>query len=165
MERMSTPVAESDPIQRLRLVRDQMNEIKRTNQAVGAELLTDMLRFAAPSLLQVGSRAAFQLPQPLVQTMTTNVPGPQFPLYVLGRQMVQAHPYAPIGGNVRIAIAIFSYLGRLSFGITADSSAAADLDILARGIRRGLTELQDLSGARRGAATRTPHQAASATST
>jgi hypothetical protein len=78
------------------------------------------------------------------------VPGPQFPLYVLGRQMVQAHPCAPIGGNVRIAIAIFSYLGRFSFGITADSSAAADLGILARGIRRGLAELQDLSGARRG---------------
>jgi diacylglycerol O-acyltransferase len=159
------PVAESDPIRRLRLVRDQMNEIKRTHQAAGAELLTDMLRLAPPSLLQAGSRAAFQLPQPLVQTMTTNVPGPQFPLYVLGRQMVRAHPYAPIGGNVRIAIAIFSYLGRFSFGITADSSAAADLDILARGIRRGLAELQDLSGTRRRATTRTPHQAASAAST
>jgi diacylglycerol O-acyltransferase / wax synthase len=93
-------------------------------------------------LLGLGSRAAFQIPQPLVQTVTTNVPGPQFPLYVLGRQMVEAHPYVPIGDNVRIAIAIFSYLGRFSFGLTADSSAAPDLDVLAQGIRRGLAELQ-----------------------
>jgi diacylglycerol O-acyltransferase / wax synthase len=143
------PVAEADPIQRLRLVRDQMNEIKDTHQGAGAELLIKMLRFAPPTLLEVGSRAAFQLPQPLVQTVTTNVPGPQFPLYVLGRQMVEAHPYVPIGGNVRLAIAIFSYLGRISFGITADSSAAADLDILAHGIRRGLAELQTQSTARR----------------
>jgi diacylglycerol O-acyltransferase len=136
------PVAESDPVRRLQLVRDQMEQIKRTNQATGAELLTQLLGATPPTLLRLGARVAFQIPQPLVQTMTTNVPGPGFPLYVLGRKMVQAHPYAPIGDNVRIAIAIFSYLGELSFGITADSSAASDLDVLARGIHRGLAELQ-----------------------
>jgi len=139
------PVAEPDPAQRLHLVRDQMDEIKRTHQAAGPELLTQILGAAPSALLGLGSRAAFQIPQPLVQTVTTNVPGPQFPLYVLGRQMVEAHPYVPIGDNVRIAIAIFSYLGRFSFGITADSSAAPDLDVLARGIRRGLAELQALA--------------------
>jgi hypothetical protein len=136
------PVAEADPIRRLQLVRDQMDEIKRTRQAAGAGLLTAMAGFAPPALLELGSRAAFQIPQPLVQTVTTNVPGPQFPLYVLGRQMVEAHPYVPIGDNVRIAIAIFSYLGRFSFGITADASAAPGLDILTQGIRRGLAQLQ-----------------------
>ena len=136
------PVAESDPIRRLHLVRDQMQQLKRTNQAVGAELLTHMLGATPPSLLRLGARVAFQLPQSLVQTMTTNVPGPGFPLYVLGRKMVQVHPYAPIGDNVKIAIAIFSYLNELSFGITADATAAADLSVLARGIHRGLAELQ-----------------------
>jgi diacylglycerol O-acyltransferase / wax synthase len=136
------PVAESDPIRRLQLVSDQMDHIKRTRQAAGAELLTQMLEAAPSTLLSLGARAAFQIPQPLVQTMTTNVPGPQFPLYLLGRRMVQAHPYAPIGDNVKIAIAIFSYLGQLSFGITADSSAADDLDIIAQGIHHGLAELQ-----------------------
>jgi len=136
------PVAESDPIRRLRLVSEQMDHIKRTHQAAGAQLLTQMLGAAPPTLLKMCARAAFQIPQPLVQTMTTNVPGPQFPLYVLGRQMVQVHPYTPIGDNVKVAVAIFSYLGQLSFGITADSSAAPDLDILARGIQRGLAELR-----------------------
>jgi WS/DGAT/MGAT family acyltransferase len=135
------PVAEPDPILRLQLVADQMDQIKRTRQAAGAELLTQMLGTVPPTLLKLGARAAFQIPQPLVQTVTTNVPGPQVPLYVLGRQMVHAHPYVPIGDDVKIAIAIFSYLGQLSFGITADSSAAPDLDILADGIHSGLEEL------------------------
>lgn len=136
------PVAESDPVRRLQLVSDQMGQIKRTRQAAPAGLLTQVLGAAPPALLSLGVRAAFQIPQPLVQTMTTNVPGPQFPLYILGRRMVQAHPYAPIGDNVKIAIAIFSYLGQLSFGITAESSAAPDLDILTQGIHHGLAELQ-----------------------
>jgi diacylglycerol O-acyltransferase / wax synthase len=135
------PVAESDPIRRLQLVSDQMNQIKRTRQAVGPELLTQMLAAAPPALLNAGTQAAFRIPQPLVQTVTTNVPGPQFPLYILGRKLLQAHPYVPIGDNVKIAIAVLSYLGQLSFGITAESSAAADLDILAEGIRHGLAEL------------------------
>ena len=152
------PVAESDPVRRLRLVTDQMDQIKRTRQAAAAGLLTEVLGAAPPALINLGARAAFQIPQPLVQTMTTNVPGPQFPLYILGRQMLQAHPYAPIGDNMKIAIAIFSYLGELSFGITAESSAASDLDILSQGIGHGLAELQpqptittraNASGARR----------------
>ena len=145
------PVGEPDPMRRLELLRDQMDDLKRTRQAVGAELLTEMLGFAAPTLLALGSRAAFQLPQPLVQTVTTNVPGPRFPLFILGRRMVEAYPYVPIGDNVRISIAIYSYLDRFSFGITADYSAAPDLDVLTTGIRRGLSELQAQSTAiRRG---------------
>ena len=136
------PVAERDPIRCLRLVSDQMKQIKSTRQATGPELLTQMLGATPPSLLKLGARVGFQIPQPLVQTMTTNVPGPPFPLYILGRKMLQAHPYAPIGDNVKIAIAIFSYLGQLSFGVTADSSAASDVDILFQGIHRGLAELR-----------------------
>jgi WS/DGAT/MGAT family acyltransferase len=148
------PVAEPDPVRRLQLLRGQMDDLKRTRQAVGAELLTEMLGFAAPTLLALGSRAAFQLPQPLVQTVTTNVPGPRFPLFILGRRMVEAYPYVPIGDNVRISIAIFSYLDRFSFGITADYSAAPDLDVLTKGIRRGLAELQAQSATRRAAPAR-----------
>jgi WS/DGAT/MGAT family acyltransferase len=149
---VNLPVGEPDPMRRLALLRGQMDDLKRSRQAVGAELLTQMLGFAAPTLLALGSRAAFQLPQPLVQTVTTNVPGPRFPLFVLGRRMAEVYPYVPIGDNVRISIAIFSYLDRFSFGITADYSAAPDLDILTKGIRRGLAELQAQSAAIRSAA-------------
>jgi diacylglycerol O-acyltransferase / wax synthase len=136
------PVGEPDPRRRLAVIRDQMDEMKRTSQAAGAEALTGLLGFAAPTLLALGSRAAFQLPQPLVQTVTTNVPGPQFPLYVLGRKLTKVYPYVPIGDNVRISVAIFSYEGRFAFGITADYFAVPDIAVLAQGIRRGLDELR-----------------------
>ncbi len=136
------PVGEPDPLRRLALVRAEMDELKQTSQAVGAEVLTGMLGLAAPTLLALGSHAAFQLPQPLVQTVTTNVPGPQLPLFLLGRKLVRIHPYVPIGDNVRISVAILSYLGRFSFGITADHDAVPDVRVLAKGIRRGLTELE-----------------------
>lgn len=143
---VNLPVTEPDPAQRLRLLHEQMQDLKQTRQAAGAELLTGALGFAAPALLALGSRAAFRLPQPLVQTVTTNVPGPQFPLYLLGRAMTDIHPYVPIGDNVRIGVAVFSYLDKLSFGITADYKAVseADLAVLSKGMNRGLTELTKL---------------------
>jgi diacylglycerol O-acyltransferase / wax synthase len=145
------PVGEPDPLRRLALLRAQMDDIKRTSQAVGAEILTGMLGFAAPTLLALGSRAAFSIPQPLVQTVTTNVPGPRFPLFLLGRRMTRVYPYVPIGDEVRISVAIFSYLERFSFGITADYAAVPDVGILAKGIGRGLAELRGHSaGPRRG---------------
>ena len=135
------PVGEPDPLRRLALVREQMDGIKRTYQAVSAEILTGMLGFAAPMWLALSSRAAFRVPQPLVQTVTTNVPGPRFPLYILGRRMLAAYPYVPIGNRLRISVAIFSYLDSFSFGITADYNSVPDLDVLIGGIGRGLAEL------------------------
>jgi WS/DGAT/MGAT family acyltransferase len=136
------PVGEPDPRRRLALLRDQMDDLKRTRQAVGAEILTGMLGFAAPTLLALGSRAAFRIPQPLVQTVTTNVPGPRFPLFMLGRRMIKMYPYVPIANNLRIGVAIISYLDRFSFGITADYDAVPDLRVLVKGISRGLAELR-----------------------
>lgn len=135
------PVGEPDPVRRLALLRGQMDDLKSTYQAVGAQILTEMLGFAAPTLLALGSRAAFRFPQPLVQTVTTNVPGPRFPLFILGRRMEAAYPYVPIGDNLRISVAIFSYLDRFSFGVTAEYDAVPDIDVLTEGIGRGLAEL------------------------
>jgi WS/DGAT/MGAT family acyltransferase len=138
------PVGEQDPTRRLALIRDQMDDLKTTHQAVGAQILTGMLGFAAPTLLALGSRAAFRIPQPLIQTVTTNVPGPRFPLFLLGRRMEASYPYVPIADNIRSSIAIFSYLDRFLFGITADYDAAPDVEVLAEGIGSGLAELASL---------------------
>lgn len=141
---VNLPVSEPDPKRRLRALHASMEDLKRTRQAAGAEFLTGLLGFAAPSLLALGSRAAFRIPQPLVQTVTTNVPGPRFPLYLLGHKLTELYPYVPIGNNLRIGVAIFSYLDRFTFGITADYRAVpqADLDLLSRGIKRGVAELK-----------------------
>jgi diacylglycerol O-acyltransferase / wax synthase len=139
---VNLPAGEPDPVRRLGLIREEMNSLKRTHQAVGAEILTSMLGFAAPMWLALGTQAAFRIRQPLVQTVTTNVPGPRCPLYVLGRRMTALHPYVPIGNAVRISVAILSYLDAVSFGVTADADCAGDLDVFVAGIGRGLAEFR-----------------------
>jgi len=135
------PAGEPDPLRRLSLIRQEMGNLKDTHQAAGAEILTGMLGFAAPMWLALGTQAAFRTRQPLVQTVTTNVPGPRAPLYVLGRQLTALHPYVPIGNAVRLSVAILSYVDTVSFGVTADADCFADLDVFTAGIRRGLAEL------------------------
>jgi len=145
------PVGIEDPVERLNAVREQMDGFKRSGHAVAGDVLTRLSGYASPMLLSVSARLATRFEQRLVQTVTTNVPGPQFPLYVAGRQMLYAYPYVPIAGTVRIGIAIFSYLGGLNFGVTADYDSVPDLDVLTGGIESGVAEL--VSAARRPAGT------------
>jgi diacylglycerol O-acyltransferase len=139
------PVGIADPERRLVALREQMEGLKERKQAVAAEVLTSLSGFAPPLLLALGGRVFARLPQRTVQTVTTNVPGPQLPMYAAGRQMLCAYPYVPLAGWVRIGIAIFSYIGQLSFGITGDYETAPDIDILADGIEEGISELLERS--------------------
>jgi diacylglycerol O-acyltransferase len=136
------PVDIEDPILRLHVITDQMKDLKNSKQAVAGEALTSMTGFAPPMLLALGMRLATRAGQRNVNTITTNVPGPQFPLYAAGRRMVRAFPYVPLGGQMRIGVAIFSYNGEVNFGITGDYDAAADIDVLAGGIEDGMTQMR-----------------------
>ncbi|CCH29879.1 wax ester/triacylglycerol synthase family O-acyltransferase [Actinosynnema sp. NPDC047251] len=138
---VNLPVAEPDPLVRLASVREQMDDLKGSRQAAGADVLTSLGDFAAPALLALGSRTAMRFPQQLLQTVTTNVPGPRIPLYVLGRKLTEIYPYVPIAAKVRISIGIFSYLDRITFGVTADFDGVPDAHVLADGIRAGFDEL------------------------
>jgi len=135
------PVGESDPVARLTSVRRQMDEHKKALQAVDARSIIAMGDFVAPTLLSMGVRAALAAGQMWCQAVTTNVPGPRVPLYVLGRRMCSAHAYVPIAGGTRVSIGIFSYLKTMTFGINADFDAFPDVDVLSGGIRRGIDEL------------------------
>jgi diacylglycerol O-acyltransferase / wax synthase len=138
------PVSIEDPAQRLAAVTAQMEGLKDSKQAVAGEALTSMSGFAPPMLLAAGMRVATRAAQHNVNTVTTNVPGPQFPLYAAGRRMLRAFPYVPLGGQIRIGIAIFSYDGEVNFGITGDYDTTADLDVLTAGIEDGMTQLLKL---------------------
>jgi hypothetical protein len=94
----------------------------------------------------MGVRAAMQAGQIWCQAVTTNVPGPRVPLYVLGRRMVSATAYVPIAGGTRVSIGIFSYLNTMTFGVNADFDAFPDVDVLSNGIRRGIEELLHVAG-------------------
>jgi diacylglycerol O-acyltransferase len=135
------PVGLPDPVERLQAVRGQMDEYKRAMQAVDANSIIEMGNFVAPTLLSLGVRAALQAGQFWCQAVTTNVPGPRVPLYVLGRRMTSATAYVPIAGGTRCSIGIFSYLNTMTFGINADFDGYPDVDVLSGGIRRGIEEL------------------------
>ena len=135
------PVDIEDPVLRLHVITDQMKDLKESKQAVAGEALTSMSGFAPPMLLALGMRLATRAGQRNVNTVTTNVPGPQFPLYAAGRRMVRAFPYVPLGGQIRIGIAIFSYDGEVNFGITGDYDTTEDIDVLTSGIEDGMAQM------------------------
>jgi WS/DGAT/MGAT family acyltransferase len=135
------PVEIEDPVMRLHAITDQMKDLKESKQAMAGEALTSMSGFAPPMLLALGMRLATRAGQRNVNTVTTNVPGPQFPLYAAGRRMLRAFPYVPLGGQIRIGIAIFSYDGEVNFGITGDYDTTPDIDVLAHGIEDGMAQL------------------------
>jgi WS/DGAT/MGAT family acyltransferase len=135
------PVSVSDAAERLHAVSLQMDGLKESKQALAGEALTSMSGFAPPMLLALGMRLSSHLAQRNVNTVTTNVPGPQVPLYVCGRRMLKAYPYVPLAGQVRIGVAIFSYNGEVNFGVTGDYDTTADIDVLCRGIEDGVKQL------------------------
>jgi WS/DGAT/MGAT family acyltransferase len=140
------PVSIADAGERLHAISLQMEGLKESKQALAGEALTSMSGFAPPMLLALGMRVSSHLPQRNVNTVTTNVPGPQVPLYVCGRRMLKAYPYVPLAGQIRIGIAIFSYDGDVNFGVTGDYDTTPDLDVLCRGIEDGIKQLQKVAG-------------------
>ncbi|WP_460363298.1 WS/DGAT/MGAT family O-acyltransferase [Actinocorallia lasiicapitis] len=143
---VNLPVGVDDPIERYTLIRSQMDDLKATNQEVGGVQITRLTDAAvAPALMVLGARAPIRLFNPIVQTVTTNIPGPQFPLYVLGREVKELYPYVPLTGGIQVATAIFSYMGRLSFGVSADFDGQPDVELLGKGIRAGFDELLALA--------------------
>jgi diacylglycerol O-acyltransferase len=144
------PVGIEDPLERLQDIHRQMDGLKESKMAVAGDALVKMGGFAPPMLLAMGTRLGSRMPQRTLNTITTNVPGPQIPLYIQGRQLLEAYPYVPIQGTVRIAIAIFSYLGGMNFGVTGDYDTTEDIDVLTSGIEKSMQEYLRLA-ARHGA--------------
>jgi WS/DGAT/MGAT family acyltransferase len=139
------PVGMTDPVERLQMITAQMQGLKESKEAVAGEALTSLSGFAPPMLLALGMRLATRVAQRNVNTVTTNVPGPQLPLYVAGRRMLRAYPYVPLAGQVRVGVAIFSYDGQVTFGITGDWDTTEDLDVLTGGIEQGMRTMVALS--------------------
>jgi diacylglycerol O-acyltransferase / wax synthase len=135
------PIGVKDPVERLHAITIQLDALKRSRPA--ASTLTALSGLTPPPLLALGARALARAPQRHVQTVTTNIPGPQQPLYLCGRRMLEIFPYVPLALDVRIGVAICSYDGTLSFGVTGDGQHATDIPILAGGIEHELTQLLD----------------------
>jgi WS/DGAT/MGAT family acyltransferase len=137
------PVYVGDPIKRLAVVKRAMDGLKESKQAVGAKVLAGVQNFAPPTILAQASRLNFSTR--LFNLIVTNVPGPQFPLYVVGRELQEVYPVAFLPQNHALAIAIMSYNGQVNFGLLGDYDALPDLDVIGAGIADGLAELVALA--------------------
>jgi diacylglycerol O-acyltransferase len=134
------PVYVEDPVRRLRVVSEQMEGLKRSKQALGAEVISRFNDFAPPTLLAQASRINFSTR--LFNLIVTNVPGPQIPLYVLGRELEEVFPVAFLPPSHALAVAIMSYNGHVGFGLLADYDSMDDIDSIAGGIIESLAELE-----------------------
>ncbi len=139
------PVYVEDPVRRLRVVSEQMEGLKRSKQALGAEVISRFNDFAPPTLLAQAARINFSTR--LFNTIVTNVPGPQMPLYVLGRELEEVFPVAFLPQDHALAVAIMSYNGRICFGLLADYDSMEDVETLARDLDESVTELEDAAAA------------------
>ncbi len=142
---VTLPVGLSDPVQRLREVSAAMEGVKQSGQAVGAEILTRVSGFAPPTIMAQAAR--LQARQRLFNLVVTNIPGPQFPLYLLGRELEAIYPMVPLAENTALGIAILSYNGQLDFGLVGDYDALADLEALTDDLRASIDELSAAAGA------------------
>ncbi|CAB4932752.1 unannotated protein [freshwater metagenome] len=142
------PVYVDDAVTRLRVVREEMDGLKESKQAVGAAVLAGAQGFAPPTVLAQASRLNFSTR--LFNLIVTNVPGPQFPLYVMGRRLLGLRPIAFLPRDHALAVAIMSYDGKLSFGLLGDYDAVPDIDIIVAALEAAIDDL--LAAARAAAA-------------
>ncbi len=138
------PVWCEDPVRRLHLVSESMGDLKASKQAVGATMLTNLSDFAPPTI--VGQAARLQSRQRFFNTVVTNVPGPQFPLYLLGRKLLATYPMVPLASNQAVCFGIMSYDGNVDFGLIGDYDALADLDELAADLEAAIRQLSEATG-------------------
>ena len=140
------PVGVENPAECLNKITAAMEDLKKSGQAVGAQVLTNLAGFAPPTILSQAAR--LQARQPFFNLVITNVPGPQFPLYLLGRRLEVLYPVVPLAQRQALGIAVMSYDGHLGFGLLGDYDALPDLEKLKLDLEWGVAELSRAAGVR-----------------
>jgi diacylglycerol O-acyltransferase len=138
------PISCPDPLTCLGRISDQMRGLKDSGQAIGAQALTELMGFAPPNLMGQASRLMAR--QRFFNLVVTNVPGPQFPLYLMGRELKDIFPMVPLTHNAGLGVAIVSYNGGMNFGLVGDFDALPDLEDLAEHFDAALRELAEAAG-------------------
>jgi diacylglycerol O-acyltransferase / wax synthase len=138
------PVGVEDPVDCLQQISREMQDLKESGQAVGAQVLVNLAGFAPPTILSQAAR--LQARQRFFNLVVTNVPGPQFPLYLLGRRLQVLYPVVPLARRQALGIAVMSYDGHLGFGLLADYDALPGLEGLARDLRWAISSLARAAG-------------------
>ncbi|MGO9488493.1 MAG: WS/DGAT/MGAT family O-acyltransferase [Solirubrobacteraceae bacterium] len=138
------PVGVESPAENLQKIAASMEDLKKSGQAVGAQVLTNLAGFAPPTILSQAAR--LQARQQYFNLVVTNVPGPQFPLYLLGRELRNLYPVVPLAARQALGIAVMSYNGHLGFGLLGDYDALPGLDAIAEDLKWAAASLYRAAG-------------------
>lgn len=130
---LKLPIGVADPIERLKIIRESTDELKGSNQASAVEMITSLFD-ALPVNIPAMAKGT-------MNTIVTNIPGPQFPLYLLGARMREITPLPPLLENVGLAIGVLSYDGDVFWGFNADYDQLPDLEVFALGVDHAFQEL------------------------
>jgi len=133
-----------DPLERLRAEREAMEGLKKARTAEALHGLTRFSTWIPPALQALAS--GFSVPQPLYNTVSTNIPGPQIPLYIAGRRLLAFLPLGIVSNNLGLFVSILSYERRMTFGLLVDAKQIPDPDLLAECVRESYRELRDAAG-------------------
>ena len=139
---VSLPVKEADPALRFARVRAATTRLKQSKQAEAIGVFTQLAEMAAPILNLGVAFAARMNPYNLI---VTNVPGPPMPLYLLGAPMVEGYPAVPLFEYQALAVALFSYEGRLFCGVNADWDLVPDLESFVSAVEQSFAELYEVA--------------------
>ncbi len=142
--RAPLPVYARDPVERLRIVRESMEGVKDSKQALAAQVIAGLEDFAPPTILSMASRMNWSTR--LFNMIVTNVPGPQIPLYMQGRELLEVVPVAFLPENYALTIAAMSYNGSLVFSLLGDYDAMHDIDKVGQYVEEALGELLEAAG-------------------
>ncbi|HEX4186942.1 MAG TPA: wax ester/triacylglycerol synthase family O-acyltransferase [Solirubrobacteraceae bacterium] len=146
------PVGVENPAECLRRISSAMEDLKNSGQAVGAQVLTNLAGFAPPTIMSQAAR--LQARQPFFNLVVTNVPGPQFPLYLLGRRLRVLFPVVPLAQRQALGIAVMSYDGHLGFGLLGDFDALPELERIREDLKWAIDSLARTAGVRKAPARR-----------
>ena len=140
------PVGCTDPVAALEALHHEIGQHKARHEAEGGGALLEILAGLPSPLVEAGTRgmvaAIHRFGQRFLNTVTTNVPGPQLTLYAFGRRMLEVFPFVPVAEGITVGVAIFSYDGQLTFGVTGDLDSSPDVGVLAAGIEMGVADLR-----------------------
>jgi hypothetical protein len=143
---LDLPIAEPDPVARLRRISGAMRALKGSSAVQAGALLVGATGWAPPFMSSVLARAmggvrAFNL-------VVSNVPGPQQPFYLGGSRMLEVFPVVPLNpANQRLSVGIVSYDGGVFFGLLADRELDPPVEVAAGALQSALDDLSQASAA------------------
>ena len=137
------PLGESDPRQQLAQISRTTAELKESKQAIGADVLLQAAEWTPATLLSLGARNATRMTP--FNTIVTNVPGPQMPMYMLGSRLLEVYPHVPLVDNLGLGIALMSYDGHMHWGVNADRDLVPDLHPFIEDLEAAFAELRGLA--------------------